>query len=202
MLAHSVVVAVSDRRRRSEIDATIRARRERRYGQCAGTYVVLYKKHGLASGQSTAAQHSVDLKSPGSNPLAPAIEVDAITPWDPMPALHPPISQGMPRTSPIGINVDGQSLARQFRSVPLVPDGIELEIDSPAGRRKREIKLPEDGPRSETVKTDLINTLGWILDGVGQSLVESNRRGFYARDGNSSLVRGRGLRAAVRLSSQ
>ena len=42
MLAHSVVAAVSDRRRRSEIDATIRARRERRYGQCAGTYVVLY----------------------------------------------------------------------------------------------------------------------------------------------------------------
>ena len=34
MLAHSVVAAVSDRRRRSEIDATIRARRERRYGQC------------------------------------------------------------------------------------------------------------------------------------------------------------------------
>ena len=42
MLAHSVVAAVSDRRRRSEIDATIRARGERRYGQCAGTYVVLY----------------------------------------------------------------------------------------------------------------------------------------------------------------
>ena len=40
MLAHSVVAAVSDRRRRSEIDATIRARRERRYGQCAGTLVV------------------------------------------------------------------------------------------------------------------------------------------------------------------
>jgi len=43
MLAHSVVAAVSDRRRRSEIDATIRARRERRYGQCAATYVVLYR---------------------------------------------------------------------------------------------------------------------------------------------------------------
>ena len=42
MLAHSVVAAVSDRRRRSEIDATIRARSERRYGQCAGTYVALY----------------------------------------------------------------------------------------------------------------------------------------------------------------
>ena len=42
MLAHSVVVAVSIRRRRSEIDATIRARGERRYGQRAGTYVVLY----------------------------------------------------------------------------------------------------------------------------------------------------------------
>ena len=44
MLAHSVVAAVSDRRRRSEIDAIIRARRERRYGICAGTYVVLYRK--------------------------------------------------------------------------------------------------------------------------------------------------------------
>ena len=44
MLAHSVVAAVSDRRRRSEIDAAIRVRRERRYGQCAGTYVVLYSK--------------------------------------------------------------------------------------------------------------------------------------------------------------
>jgi len=42
MHAHSVVAAVSDRRRRSEIDAAIRARRERRYGQCVGTYVVLY----------------------------------------------------------------------------------------------------------------------------------------------------------------
>ena len=33
MLAHSVVAAVSDRRRRSEIDATIRARGERRYNR-------------------------------------------------------------------------------------------------------------------------------------------------------------------------
>ena len=43
MFAHSAVAAVSDRRRRSEIDATIRALRERRFGQCARTYVVLYR---------------------------------------------------------------------------------------------------------------------------------------------------------------